>query len=144
MAGERRAVSLPDVADLKGAASLEFDADSAPRLVGRLQAGGRMLVRYAPNRSPYRCESPEGPAWGVQAFVEFKPGGERHTAPAVAFREEAGRLAGPPQTATLLIAVPKSATSVALFFKQWTGGDRPSEVWDSNWGQNYTFEVARP
>lgn len=144
MAGERRAAALPGEGELKGAAAVDFDAGSAPRLTGELQAGGPLVVRYASSRSPYQHESAEGPAWGVQAFVEFKPGGERHTAPAIAFREEAGRLAGAPQSVPLLISVPKSATSVALFFKQWTGADRPQEVWDSNWGQNYVFEVKRP
>jgi hypothetical protein len=134
MAGERRAAALPGEGELKGAAAVDFDAGSAPRLTGELQAGGPLVVRYASNRSP----------WGVQAFVEFKPGGERHTAPAIAFREEAGRLASAPQSVPLLISVPKSATSVALFFKQWTGADRSQEVWDSNWGQNYVFEVKRP
>jgi hypothetical protein len=143
MAGERRAAAFPAEGELKGAAAVDFDAGSAPRITGELQAGGPLVVRYASNRSPYQHESAEGQAWGVQAFVEFKPGGERHTAPAIAFREEAGRLAGAPQSVPLLISVPKSATSVALFFKQWTGADRPQEVWDSNWGQNYVFEVKR-
>lgn len=144
MERERRAVMLPEEGDLKGAAALEFDAGSAPRLSGQLEAGGRLLIRYAPNRSPYQHTTAEGPAWGVQAFVEFRPGGERHTAPAVAFQEDAGRLTGAPVGAPMLISVPKSATSVVLFFKQWTSADRPQEVWDSNWGQNYNFEVKRP
>ena len=116
---------------------------------GAIRPGGALVVDYDPDRlSVCRRRFRELDIWNVTAYIRFHPGGQLHEQSVL----EAIR-AGPGGSGPVVnhrprlieIAVPMDATRVELWFhtfSEWPTGGLCSE-WDSRFGQNYWFDVAR-
>jgi hypothetical protein len=124
-------------------ALLRFARDYTQTLEGRLNPGGQLTIEYDPARAKLTHSLNGFPAWGVQAFVRLVPGGEVVEGAAVVFQSSFGRPAKRPLPRPVVVPIPDDATEVQVWFRNWTGADRPAEFWDSNFGQNYRFPVDR-
>ncbi len=113
--------------------------------VGTLRAGSRVAIRYAPSRLPDCRGSHNGfPAWNMEAFVRFLPGGQTASGPVVAFRNHQGRPTSEFYPIPFLTQVPDDATSMEVWFHNASGAGNDCDAWDSNYGTNYHFDVHPP
>ncbi|MBI5546612.1 MAG: hypothetical protein HY901_22240 [Deltaproteobacteria bacterium] len=124
-------------------ARVQFERGFRQTMVGEVAPGGQLTIEYDPARALIDHALNGFPAWGVQAFVRVQPGGRVIEAPVLAFQSSFGRPAKRPVSKPITVAIPEDATQIQVWFRNWTGADSPREVWDSNFGKNYTFEVAR-
>jgi hypothetical protein len=113
---------------------------------GDIRSGGKLIIDYDTGRLPnYRRQRREAVFWQVQIFVKFHPGGQLEVgSPLEPMRSgDHGPVIGyRPKPYALL--VPPDALRIELWFytsDREIGGD--SEAWDSQYGQNYWFDVAR-
>lgn len=136
------AITQPTAAQMKGAAAMEFKQGQGQPAV-ELKAGGKFLLTYDPARTPVTGSAAGFPAYGVTAYVQFQPSGEIVERPALGFEHTPNRILGQPWAAPVLVEIPEGTTGVSIWFKQFSGGDRPPEErYDSNWSQNYNFPVT--
>ena len=133
-------VRVPTRDELQGATTVTFGPSGAPT-AGELHAGGKLLLSYDADRSPLKENLGSVPAWGVTAFIELQPSGARIEAPAVGFDNLQGRISAQPHAVPIAVDLPAGTTGVTVWFKQYQGADHPRTEWDSNYGQNYHFEV---
>ena len=134
-------VDQPTKAQLDGAVAMSFEEGKGQPNV-ELKAGGKFLLTYDPKRSQYTGYANGIPSYGVTAYVQLQPSGKIIEKPAVAFEQTSSRVLGQPYSAPVLIDLPAGTTGVSVWFKQFSYGDRPpAEGWDSNYGQNYNFQV---
>jgi hypothetical protein len=132
---------LPSDAELQGAPKVTFGQTGGPN-APQIKAGGKLVVEYAADRSPVQENLGSVPAWGVTAFIEFQPSGKRVEAPAVGFESfNGGHIDPRPHSVPIAVDVPPGTTGVSMWFHQYKGADHPGEAWDSNYGQNYHFDV---
>lgn len=132
---------MPSDSELQGAPKVTFGQTGGPN-APQIKAGGKLVVEYAPDRSPVQENLGSVPAWGVTAFIEFQPSGKRVEAPAVGFESANGGHIDPrPHSVPIAVDVPAGTTGVSMWFHQFKGADHPGEGWDSNYGQNYHFDV---
>ncbi len=119
-------------------ATLQFSGGWSMRQHGSLVRGGRVRIEYEPLRLPdCRARYAGRAAWNIQGFVQVWPSGAILSGPLVAHDYDA-MVSSP---APLELALPEDAERVELWFQ---AGDRAGCVrWDSNYGQNYRFEVRR-
>jgi hypothetical protein len=118
---------------------------------GVIQPGGTLVVDYDPERlSTCRRRFRELDIWNVTAYLRFHPSGQLHHE-SVLEAIRAGTVGGPTgpvvnhRPRLIEITVPMDAIRVELWFhtfSEWpTGGS--CSAWDSRFGQNYWFDVAR-
>jgi hypothetical protein len=132
---------LPTKAELDAAPKVKFGRTGGPE-AQEIKAGGKLVIEYDADRSPLQENLGSVPAWGVTAFIQFEPGGQRVEAPAVGFQSYAGGHISPqPFTVPIAVDVPKGTTGVSMWFRQFKGADHPGEAWDSNYGRNYHLDV---
>ena len=124
-------------------ATVRFGADYGQSVQGRLSPGGTLSIEYDPGRAQIKSSHHGFPCWGVQAYVRIVPGGQVFEAPAVEFGSDPGRTTLSPRSRPVSIEIPGDARQIQVWFKNWTGAEGPRECWDSNFGKNYTFDVAQ-
>ena len=110
---------------------------------GNITQGGKLVIDYDPQRlSNIRREWHDAVVWNIEAEVRFHPGGQQ-------FRESvlepiyANEGRGPVRDYSpkpLEIHVPNDATRLDLWFHSWSVY---LEGWDSQFGQNYWFDVVQ-
>ncbi len=124
-------------------ATLEFLAGWTEGRHGAIVAGGGMRVWYDPARLPdCRASYTFAPAWDIEVQGRFWSGGQEFSGSVVAFEvDEYGRRHDVPHPGTLDVDVPEDATSVELWFWNWSAMSSPCEAWDSRFGENYSFDV---
>jgi len=144
LTGDRGFVGVlqPSQQELASATSVRFSQNRGAPSV-ELRAGGRMLITYDPARTQLFGSANGLPAYGVTAYVRLEPSGQVMEKPAVAFEQTSSRVLGMPYAAPVLVDLPQGTTGVSVWFRQFSAGDRPpAEAWDSNYGQNYHFNVS--
>lgn len=110
-------------------ARLVFDADWSERREGTLVPGGELAIVFDPARLAQCRNSQNGvPRYDLTAHVRFEPGTEVRS---VSVRDGAPTL-----------AVPAGTRGVSLWFENTSAGG--CQAWDSNLGQNYSFDVFAP
>ncbi len=125
------------------AAVLDFSAGFQQVQKGALVAGGRGVISFALERlSTCRGTHNGHPAWDVTAFVRFSPGGDVVSGSVRGFNSPTGT----PTTSSAVsvpfeFAIPRTARSAEVWFKNFTGAGSTCEAWDSNLGANYRFDV---
>ena len=132
---------MPSKAELEGASKVTFGRYGAPD-AQEIKAGGKLVVSYDADRSPVQENLGSVPAWGVTAYIEFEPGGQRVEAPAIGFESySGGHISARPFSVPIAVDVPAGTTGVSMWFQQFKGADHPGEAWDSNYGRNYHLDV---
>jgi hypothetical protein len=150
--------------DLTNPSTISFLADWSERVEGRIQRGQPLVIEYAHERA--RCRHPgrgySDAAWGVEVHIRFFPGGEKCEGTVIgpwhgrgSYNEAPGPRPGSVSLASLgapfskgiysapyEVTVPLDATAVDMCFFNWTGYEGTSSSWDSNYGQNYRFEIT--
>jgi hypothetical protein len=90
-----------------------------------------------------RASNTFAPAWDIEAQGRFLPGGQEFRGSVVAFPiDERGLRHDDPHPGTLRVEVPEEATSVEIWFWNWSAMSSPCQAWDSQFGTNYRFEVV--
>ncbi|MBK7857972.1 MAG: hypothetical protein IPJ65_04960 [Archangiaceae bacterium] len=118
--------------------TLRFEAGWTQRQVGALVQNGQVAIDYNLYRLP-QCMSAwtHGfPAWDTLVNVRYLPGGQLQT---FAVRDDVADTAGVWHSKLALSTIPADATKAELWFS--TSGEGCGAVWDSAFGQNYTFPV---
>lgn len=126
--------------------TVEFRAGWTEVQHGAIVAGGQLRLWYDPARLPNcRASYTFAPAWDIEAQGRFLPSGETFSGSIVAFEyDDYGRRIDSPHPGTLEIEVPQDATSVEVWFRNWSGMSHPCEEYDSQFGENYHIEIIRP
>jgi hypothetical protein len=113
---------------------------------GSITQGGVLIIDYDPSRLPnLRREFRDAIFWRIAAFVRFHPGGQLATGSVL--EGIRGGPTGPVRDhrpKPLEVVVPQEATQVEVWFRSGLEELGSSAVaWDSRFGQNYWFDVAR-
>lgn len=122
-------------------ALLHFQAGWQETLMGDIAQGEPLTIHYDPKRLPVCRSGKYGtPIWWIQAEVRFYPSGETYVGPLVGRPVDAG-WSDPLAPVPFTVPVPVDATQVEMWFHN---SDYAScNAWDSRFGQNYRFSVAR-
>lgn len=130
-------------AQMPVAASLDFSAAGTNSQRGALVAGGKGVIRFPLERLTTCRGTHNGhPAWNIEAFVRFLPSGDVVTGTVRGFET----MGGTPSNASAVAVpfsfdVPKSAREAQVWLKNSTGAGSTCEAYDSNFGENFRFEV---
>ncbi len=110
---------------------------------GAIVQGGTLRLEYDPARlAECRASYTFAPAWDIEAQGRFLPGGQTFSGSVVAFATtETGLRLDRPSPGALEVEVPRDATAVEVWFRNWSAMSSPCEAWDSRFGDNYRFEV---
>lgn len=119
--------------------TLVFAAGWTQTQHGAILAGGDLVVDYNLYRLP-QCHGSTymgRPTWNTIAYVRFLPGGQVQQAPLFEDVDANGLFIAKKAR----FSVPADATSAELWFM--TSGRTCSPAWDSNYGNNYRFDVRQ-
>ena len=125
-------------------ARIEFLGSFTHQQTRALVSGSSAVITYAIDRlSTCRGTHNGAPAWNIEAFVRFSPGGELVSGSVRGFNSPNG---GAPTNASAVAVpfsfkIPPGATRAELWFRNSTGAGSNCEAWDSNNGSNYAFTV---
>jgi len=134
-------VEVPTKERLAGSVPVKFEAGRGTP-DAKLAAGGKMALSYDPGRSSLTGSANGMPSYGVTAFIRLEPSGKVIEKPAVAFEQTPSRLLAMPNAVPVVVDLPPGTTGVSVWFRQFAAGDQaPRESWDSNYGNNYHFDV---
>ena len=125
--------------------TLTFDGLWNETLKGRIKGGRTLEIVYDNVRATSRASGGTGiAAWGVEGNARFFIGDGSiviHTFPAVTFENDPETGVSIPLMTPFLLQVPEGAVDVEFWFRNWAGGERPTEVLDNNGGYNYRYRV---
>jgi len=122
--------------------TLSFFDNWDEHIAGTLRQGGWLEVRYDIDRLPQCRGTHNGhPAWDVVANVRFLPGGQLVTGSVRRLGNANGRPTNDAVDLPFVVRIPEDATSVELWFRNFTGAGSNCEAYDSNLDANYRFEV---
>jgi hypothetical protein len=126
-----------------GTAAIAFDAAFNEQVRGSLRAAGRLAIHYDLDRLPACRGTHNGyPAWDTTAFVQFLPSGQVIEGSLRAFFNVQGQPTNAAYPVPLIVDVPSDAEQVVLWFRNASGAGNTCESWDSDYEQNYHFEVS--
>jgi len=112
---------------------------------GLLRQGGYLLVHYDIDRLPECRNTHNGyPAWDTEANLRFLPGGELVTGSVRDFVTNNGTPTNEAFDVPLEVQIPMGATSVEVWFRNFSGAGSTCETWDSNYGENYRYDIIPP
>jgi hypothetical protein len=110
-------------------ANLVFDADFTQHRDGILEPGGTVSIVYAQSRLNGCRQTQNGyELWDITAHVLFQPGGQL--------------LAASVRDAAATMTVPIDARHAVVWFE--SNNATGCHLWDSNYGNNYTFDTLSP
>jgi hypothetical protein len=119
------------------ATALRFAEDWSVNASGPITAGSKLAIHYSLERArAHGGRAGAKGSWGVTAFAMFVPGGESAEVTVVRVTPSEAKVT-PAE-----LPVPHGAQEVRVWFRNWTEGDEATEVWDSNFGDNYRFPVT--
>ncbi|MDF1562823.1 MAG: DUF6209 family protein [Deltaproteobacteria bacterium] len=122
--------------------SLFFDAGWGESRHGTLRQGGFLRVQYQLDRLPHCRGTHNGhPAWDVVAHARFLPEGQHLQGSVRQLISNAGIPTNEATERTWQLEIPENAESIELWFENYTGAGSSCVAWDSNYGENYHFEV---
>jgi len=124
-------------------ATLSFDGAWTTTQTGAIVPGADLTITYALDRLPSCRFSRAGyQLWDIEANVKFEPSGELKTGSVTMVTTPNG--AGPTRAPfPLTVRVPLGTQRVQIWFRNFSAVDR-CEVYDSNYGKNYWFDVVAP
>jgi hypothetical protein len=123
-------------------ATINFAGNWTQAVSGQLKAGGGVTLTYDPARAQIRHTHNGFPAWGIDGFVKFLPSAAVVQSPVIQFQTYNGMTTNNPLPKPWTLAIPSDTRQLEIWFRNYTGADRPDERWDSNSGRNYKFDVA--
>jgi hypothetical protein len=114
---------------------------------GDIAQGGQLTVQYDQGRL-IGCQAYHDgmPAWDSSASIRFHPSGQIVSGPLVAHLSGPGgiqQVLDPPKPIPVAALVPLDAVQVELWFERHSIASEHCQVWDSRFGQNYWYGVAR-
>ncbi|MBV9082514.1 MAG: hypothetical protein JOZ62_07565 [Acidobacteriaceae bacterium] len=124
-------------------AVIRFAKDWQEFLEGGIRPSGELRIDYDPERLTTCHTNWHGAdIWNIRAYVRFHPGGQLFEGSVLKELRNGGLVyAHRPQP--LPVTVPDDAVQVEIWFHTWYQLSSFCEAWDSRFGQNYWFEVAR-
>ena len=124
-------------------AVVRFLAGWTETLEGEVRPGGVLVIDYDPSRLPDCHTTWRGAdVWSITAFARFHPGGATAQGPLLEEISDGGLVHGH-RPKPLELRVPEDAERVELWFYSSYQLSSACEAWDSRYGQNYWFDVAR-
>ncbi len=113
---------------------------------GNITQGGKLVIEYDPQRLPgLRREWHDAIVWHMEAILHFHPGDQQYRESVLQpINANEGR--GPVRgylPKPINIDVPKDAAQLELWFRSWLDVSGYQEVWDSQFGQNYWFDIVQ-
>jgi hypothetical protein len=127
------------------AGTVWFTSDWQEIAQGALRQGGYLSVQYDIDRLPDCRGTHNGhPAWDVIAWVKFLPGAQLSSASVRELESSYGVPTNVAHDKPYVVAIPDDATSVELWFHNYTGAGSSCQAWDSNLDANYRFDVRPP
>ena len=125
-------------------ANLRFLADWTSTLTGDIAQGEKLTIEFDPQRLPQcRLNWRGAEVWDIISYAHFHPSGELFSGSLLQ------RIASPNGIVTTLqptpwqLSVPLDAAQVELWFHNFYQVSSRCDAWDSRFGQNYWFDVAR-
>jgi hypothetical protein len=122
----------------QGLATASFQTGWTDSLSGTLVQGGKLTINYDLARTP-GCESSTYnglPAWNTEAYLRFDPDGPVRAKSVRGLQDAQGAW----HEELFTVDVPADATRAEVWFE--TSGEYCATTWDSNWGKNWSFDVA--
>lgn len=127
------------------AGTIVFSEDWSEARTAELRQGGSFDVFFALDRLPACRGTHNGyPAWDLIGYARFLPGGQTFEASVRELGSDNGRPTNEAHEKLWTLTAPSDATAVELWFKNYTGAGSSCVAWDSNWGENYRFDIAPP
>jgi hypothetical protein len=123
-------------------ATIRFAADWTHSVSGQIKAGEGVTIHYDPARAQISHTHNGFPAWGIDGYVKFLPSATVVRGPVIQFESRQGTPTNNALPRPWTVSIPAGTTQLEIWFRNYTGADRPDERWDSNWGRNYKFDVA--
>lgn len=121
-------------------AVLQFKPDWSVEQLGSLRGGGRVAVVYDQNRLPLcRATHNGNPAWNLDVTVRFLPSGREETASVIRWRSTFGSQA---EDVAAEFDIPTDTTRMHVWFKNSVYAASFCETWDSNFGDDFRFDVT--
>jgi hypothetical protein len=125
-------------------ARLQFLSDWKIIQLGEIKPGKKLVIEYDLGRLPnFRIKWREADIWNVEIYIRFHPGDQLHKG---SLLEEVRAGGHGPVIDNLPnpfeIDVPIGATQVELWFRTFDDFRYFREAWDSQFGQNYLFDVV--
>jgi hypothetical protein len=109
---------------------------------GALHAGGWLNLFYDLDRLPQCRGTHNGfPAWDTVATIKFLPNGQTSDASVREFVTDHGTPTRVAVERQVQMKIPAEATSIELWFHNYSGAANSCEAWDSNDGANYHFDI---
>jgi hypothetical protein len=124
------------------AGTLFFQEDWQENVGGSLHAGGWLSVYYDLDRLPECRGTHNGyPAWDTVATLRFLPSGETVSGSVRDFVTNNGTPTNQAVEKRFDAKIPDDATAVEVWFENSSGAGNNCDTWDSNYGQNYRFDI---
>jgi len=118
---------------------LMFDSYWGVSTYNPRRQGGFLRVEYALDRLPECRNTHNGyPAWDIAAHALFQPGGQLVSA---SLRQPSEFFQTTDTSASFVFRIPADAQRVELWFENTSGAGSTCQTWDSNFGNNYVFDV---
>lgn len=137
---QERRISMPG----EFATTIEFQAGGRQTQSDFVRQGQPLTIKYDPQRTTGCRGHHDGmPAWDIFANVRFAPSGEVFQGPLVQHYnpEGSGGIFDPPRPIPFAVNVPADATEAEIWFLNRNAFG--CMAWDSQFGNNYRFEVAQ-
>ena len=132
----------PRVDNHRDRATLQFRNDQKNSGVSRhglLHAGGQLRIEY----DPARLVPPAGrakPPNEIVCHVRFRPSGQQQSSVLATQAERLYPRAGALRPLVCEVEIPAETTQVEVWFEG--RGSAQASIWDSRYGQNFTFPVS--
>jgi hypothetical protein len=121
---------------------VDFLADWQELTAGVRRQGGYLQVGYELSRLPDCRGTHNGhPAWDLVAHARFSPGGQVFEGSVRSFVSSNGQPTNEAVPVPFIVQIPGDASEVELWFHNYTGAGSGCQAWDSNYGENYRFDV---
>jgi len=121
---------------------IDFLADWQETTAGERRQGGYLRVEYDLSRLPDCRGTHNGyPAWDIVAHAKFNPGGQQFEGSVRSFVSNNGTPTNEAVSVPFVVQIPEGATEVELWFHNYTGAGSSCQAWDSNFGENYHFDI---
>lgn len=137
--GSCRGFCLPEVG------RIDFFESYSHYATGPRRQGAYLEVNFDLDRLPECRNTHNGyPAWDTRANLLFHPGEQLFSGSVRQFVTDNGRPTNQATEVPFWVQIPNDATEVEIWFENFSGAGSTCHTWDSNYGQNYRFEIWPP
>lgn len=129
-------VCQPTVGDI------HFQWDWNEVAYGARRQGGYLRLYYDLERLPDCRGTHNGyPCWDIVAHARFSPGGQEVSGSVRRLLSENGTPTNQAEAVPFVTTIPENADGVDIWFENYSGCGSGCRAWDSNYGQNYRFDI---